>query len=153
MSRPSTTREALIAEAIGDLGQLLQQVEQTQAALRASDLALKESAATLVQQSTKFQAAVAQGSSRAKVELGLHIAKQATRTLEEMVSVQTQAMNETTRTCFAQQIEPQIQRLVQPLNRLHDRLERPWERWMLHAATALCSSTMTWAVTVYLLRR
>ncbi len=153
MSRPNTTREALIAEAIGDLGQLLQQVEQTQAALRASNHALKESAATLVQQLTEFKAAVVHGSHRAKVELGLHVSQKATRTLEEMVSVQTQAMNETTRTCFAQQIEPQIQRLVQPLNQLHDRLERPWERWMLHAATAVCSSTLTWAVTVYLLRR
>ena len=48
---------------------------------------------------------------------------------------------------FSAELELPMNRLVNALHRLVKRVDRPWDRLLTHAATALLTSALTWAVT------
>jgi hypothetical protein len=153
VNRPGTAREALIAEAIGDLAHLLDRAEALQPALLESSRALVEARAQLADQLAAFEAHVADLAEKAKVQAVKHILARTDEAARRSMDAQTRAMAEAAQTLFKAEIGPALQRLAMPLQHLVQRVDRPWEQWLTHAATAAVASAVTWALAAYVLAR
>lgn len=150
---PGTAREVLIADAIGDLATLLDRAEALQLAMLESTQSLIATRARLAEQLDAFDAHIATITERSKVHAVKHILARADEAARRSMDVQTRAMSEAAQTLFKTEIGPALQRLAAPLQQLVARLERPWKRWLTHAATAVAASGATWALLVYLWAR
>jgi hypothetical protein len=150
MNGPGTAREALLAEALGDLAQLLERAEALQPAMAESCQALREAQAQLAEQLAGFEAQVSALTERAKVQAVKHIIARTDEAARRSVDVQTRAMSEAAQELFRAEIGPALQRFAAPLRQLAEREHRPWERWLLHAATALLASLATLGLAAWL---
>lgn len=146
MNQPGTAREALIAEAIGDLMRLLDRAEALQPAMAESRQALVDAHAQLANQLAVFEAQVAGLTDKAKVQVVKHIIARTDESARRSVDAQTRAMAEAAQALFKAEIHPALQRLAMPLQQLVQRVDRPWEQWLTHAATAAVASAVTWWV-------
>jgi hypothetical protein len=149
VSHPGTVREALIAEAIGDLARLLDRAEALQPAFAESRQALVDAHRELADQLAAFDAHVSALTEKAKVQAVKHILLRTDEAARQTVDTQTRAMAEAARALFKNEVDPALQRLVMPLRQLVERLDRPWERWLIHAATAVTASSATWMLAVW----
>jgi hypothetical protein len=90
---------------------------------------------------------------RVKRQAVKHILVRTDEAARRSVDTQTRAMAEAAQTLFKAEIGPALQRLAMPLQRLVQRVDRPWQQWLTHAATAAVASAATWALAVYLWSR
>lgn len=153
MSHPSTAREALIVEAIGEVAALMDRVEALAPALDASRLALTNACAELAGQVTAFENRIAGITENAKVQAIRYIARRTDEMARSSLDTQTRAMEEAARTLFRSELGPALQRFIVPLQLLAERGARPFERWLMHAVTAVATSALTWAMAAWLLAR
>jgi hypothetical protein len=150
VNRPSTAREALIVEALGEVAALIDRVEAVAPAMEAARQALVRATAELASQVLAFENRMTAVTENAKVQAVRHIARRTDEVARSSLDAQTRAMEEAARTLFRTEVGPALQRLVMPLRQLVDRVERPWERWLTHAATAVAASFATCLLAVYL---
>ena len=153
MSHPGTAREVLIAEAIGDLARLLDRAEALQPAMLESRQALIEARAQLADQLAGFEAHVAALTEKAKVQAVKHILARTDEVARRSVEVQTRTMSEAAQALFKAEIDPALQRFAAPLRQWVERVDRPWEHWLTHAATAAVASAGTWMLAAWLWAR
>lgn len=156
MSSPSTAREALIAEALGDVASLIDRVEALTPAMDESRQALARANAELVHSVVGFEGRMAAITENAKTKAVEHIARRTDEVARRSLDQQTQAMTQTARALFNAEIGPALRRIVtslQPLLERVERIERPWDLWLTHAATAAAASAATWALAVYWLAK
>lgn len=156
MNRPSTAREALIVEAIGEVAVLIERVEAAAATLDASRIAMIDAGAALAGQLAAFENRVTGITEHAKVHAIKHIARRTDEMARSSMDMQTRAMEEAARGVFRAEVGPALQRLVMPLQHLAELAKRgahPWDCWLTHAATAVVASALTWALTAWLMTR
>ena len=153
MSHPGTVREVLIAEAIGDLATLLDRAEALQAAMLESSQALIEARSQLADQLAGFEAHVAALTENAKVQAVKHILARTEEAARRSVQAQTRAMSEAAQALFKAEIDPALRRFAAPLRQWVERVDRPWEHWLTHAATAAVASAGTWMLAAWLWAR
>ena len=156
MNGPSSAREALIAEALGEVAALLERVEAVAPALDASRLALINASTELSGQVTAFESRMAGITDNAKTQAVKHIAHRTDEIARASTEAQTRAMEEAARMMFRTEVGPALQRVALPLQHLADlahRGARPWEHWLTHAATAAAASALTWALAAWLWAR
>jgi hypothetical protein len=153
MNHPGTAREALIAEVIGDVARLLDRAEALQPAMIESRQAFVEAQTQLADQLADFETRVSAITEKAKVLAVKHILVRTDEAARRSVDVQTRAMAEAAQTLFKAELDPALQRLAMPLQRLALKVDHPWEQWLTHAATAAVASTATWALAAYLWAR
>lgn len=153
MNRPSTAREALIVEAIGEVAQLIDRVDAVAPAMDEARLALVQASAELASQIVAFENRMNAITENVKVQAVRHIAHRMNEVARHSLDLQTQAMQGAAQDIFRTQMDSTLQRLVMPLQRLAERLDRPWESWLTHAATAAAASAATWALSAYLWAR
>lgn len=159
MNHPSTAREALIAETIGEIAALVDRVEALTPALDASRLALVQTLAELSSQVVAFEHRMAATTENAKAQAVKHIARRTDEMARSSLEAQTRAMQEAARGVFRTEVGPALQRLITPLQHLtdlknlKDKGARTWECWLTHAATAAVASALTWALAACLWAR
>jgi ABC-type transporter Mla subunit MlaD len=156
MNSTSSAREALIAEALGEMAELLDRVEAVAPALDASRFALINASTELAGQVTAFESRMAGVTENAKTQAVKHIAGRTDELARGTLDAQKQAMEEAARMLFRSEVGPALQRVAAPLQHLADlahRGARPWEHWLTHAATAAVSSALTWMLADHLLTR
>ena len=153
MNRPSTAREALIVEAIGEVAALIDRVEAVVPAMAAARQSLVQASAELAGQVVAFESRMTALTANAKVQAVRHIARRTDEMARSSLDTQTRAMEEAARVLFRTEVGPTLQRLVMPLHHLAERVDHPWERWLTHAATAAVASALTWALAAYLWAR
>jgi hypothetical protein len=149
----TTTREALMAEAIGDLGRLLDRVEALVPVLDAKHLELAQTSTVLAGQVSGYAKRMEEITENAKLQAVKHMARRADEMARGTVETQTRAMEEAARTVFRNEVGPALQRVTLPLQdvaTLARKGARPWEGWLLHAATAVLSSAISWAMAAWL---
>ena len=112
--------------------------------------ALVQASAELAGQVIAFESRMTAITENAKVQAVSHIARRTDDVTRTALDAQMRAMEEAGRTLFRTEVGPALQRVVMPLQGLVDRVERPWERWLTHAATAVAASFATWLLAVYL---
>jgi len=148
-----TAREELMAVAIGDLGALLDRVETLAPQLDASRMELLRTSAELGEQVAAYSKRMDEITENAKVQAVKHIARRADAMARGTVDTQTRAMEEAARLVFRNEVSPALQRVTLPLQEVAAMARkgaRPWERWLLHAATAMLSSAISWAMAAWL---
>ena len=153
MSHPSTAREALIVEAIGDVAQLLKRVEVLKAALAETCQALLQASTSFEHQVAGLERQIAAITQNVKTQTVKYMAAQAADASGRSIEQQSRAMADAARVAFGAELGATMQRLQTTLQPLLEQRERPWERWFIHAATVSASSTVTWLVALYLWSR
>ena len=150
MSRPTTAREALVAELMGDVGTLLTRVEALTSTLDHSRGALTNAAAGVIASVESFRAEMEAISARAKVKAIEHIAKRTDEMASQSIVKQRDAIGQAARVILSQEIAPAVQRLIVAIERTVERSNRSYEVWLTHGATAVLSAVCS-AWLVYLL--
>lgn len=149
MNPPTTAREALIAEALGDVAALIDRVEALAPAMAEARLRLVQASADLVRQAETFDRRMHALAEGAKTECVRHIARRTEELTRQSLDTQSRAMTEAARALFMSEIHPALQRLAMPLQGMVARLDRPWQSWLTHVATAAVASLMTGALFLY----
>lgn len=147
MNGPRTTREALIAEVLGDLDGLLTRVEALPAMVAGAEGKLSETVAALDEAGDKYRLAVTAFTEQAKADLSeyldlktAHAAQLATKTVEE----QRAALQEAARMAFRSEASDKAASLGVALGEAAKEFRRSmWSRMIEHAVTALIASTFT----------
>ena len=148
-----TAREELMAVAIGQLGELLDRMDTLAPKLDASQLALTLVSSELAEQVAAYETRMADITENAKLQAVKHIARRADEMARGTVEAQTRAMEGAARVVFRNEVGPALQRVTLPLQEvaaLARRGSRPWEWWLLHAATAVLSSAISWGIAAWL---
>ncbi|RYF59952.1 MAG: hypothetical protein EOO27_07605 [Comamonadaceae bacterium] len=153
MNAPGSAREALIAEAIGDLARLIDQAQALQPAMAESRQALVDAHAKLAVQLAAFEAQIAALTEKAKVQAVKHILARTDEAARRSVEAQGRAMADAARVAFGVELGATMQRLQSALQPLTERPEQRWERWLTHAAAAATASALTWTLAVVLWAR
>jgi len=149
MTHPSTTREALIVEALGEAEKLIRQVEALAPALDQSRQALADAHSGLAGQLAAFEAQVLALTEKAKVQAVKHILARTDEAARRSIELQSRAMADAARVAFGADLGAAMQRLQS----LHERPGRRWEQWLTHAAAAATASAATWTLAVILWAR
>lgn len=142
-----------MAEAIGDLGKLLDRVETLVPTVEARQLELVRASADLAGQVNAYATRMEDITENTKLQAVKYMARRADELVRATVDTQTRAMEEAARTVFRSEVGPALQRMVQPLQDVTDmarRGARPWEWWLMHAATAVLSSALSWGMAAWL---
>ena len=153
MNHPSTAREALILEALGEVAAVIERVEALAPMLDASHRALVEASAGLADQVTAFEGRMAGITENAKLIAVKHIARRTDEMARSSLDAQTRAMEEAARALFRAEVGPALQRLTMPLQNLAESCGPPWGRWLTHTATAAVASAATLALAAHLWAR
>jgi hypothetical protein len=149
MTHPSTTREALIVEALGEAEKLIRQVEALAPALDQSRQALADAHSSLAGQLARFETQVVALTEKAKVQAVKHILACTDEAARRSIELQSRAMADAARVAFGADLGAAMQRLQS----LHERPGRRWEPWLTHAAAAATASAATWTLAVMLWAR
>jgi hypothetical protein len=153
MTHPTTVREALIVEALGEAAKLIRQVEALAPVMDESRQALADAHSGLANQLAAFEAQVTALTEKAKVQAVTHILARTDEAARRSVELQGRAMADAARVAFGVEIGTTMQRLQSALKPLIERPERRWERWLTHAAAAATASAVTWMLTIILWAR
>jgi hypothetical protein len=144
MNGPSTAREALIVEALGNVATLLDRVEALTSSIEAARLGLDNAGSELGNRLKDFEAEVSTVTQQVKLRAVEHIARRVGEEANIAIQKQTHAMNTAARLAFSAQIDSNLTRLVTSLQQVLQRVDRPWDFWLSHAATAVTSTGVTW---------
>jgi hypothetical protein len=154
VNQPSTAREALIVEALGDIAHLLDRVEALRPALDDTQQRLAQANAELAHGIVAFEGRMVAITESTKIKAVEYIAHNSAEVARRCMAQQTQVMTNSARAIFNTELGTSLQRLASSLqvllNRV-ERIERPWDTWLTHAATACVASAGTWAVAMHLL--
>jgi phage shock protein A len=146
MTGPTTAREALIVEAIGDVAKLLREVE----ALDQTCQALNEASASLRDELSGFEGRMASITENAKVRTVKYLAARADEATRRSIDLQSRAMADAARIAFVAEFGATMQRLQATLQPLLQQRKRRWEGWLTHAAAAVTAAELTWFLALYL---
>jgi len=143
-SRVASAREALIAELIGQLEELVNRVEALPATLDNAREAMNQARWDLHCQVDplhhQMAAAIQQSKDIALKDLQVATYDYAADSMER----QTAAMTQVARTIVAEKIEPSIKRLAGSLEELAQRIDRQWRwSWLTHGASVLATASIT----------
>jgi hypothetical protein len=136
MNHPSTAREALIAETLGEVAALVERVEALAPAMDASRLALLQVSEELVNQVATFENRMEMLTNNAVVVASNHILRRANEVTARTLDSQILAMQAAAREMFNKEFDPAVLRVVARLNhlaQLAQREEKLWVRWFTHA--------------------
>ena len=140
MNRSTTAREALIAELIGDVADLLKRVESLTTTMNNAREAMTDAAWTLDSRVEPFRHHLAAEVAQTKdIAVKMFIGQ-----TNEIAAIeqrrQTQAMTDAARAIVDKEMGPPLRRFAATLQGLVDKADRPWEAWLIHAATAVTSA-------------
>ena len=153
MNEPSTAREALIVEALGSVASLLDRIELTTSSMETSRIALANASAELGDRVEKFEAGTASVAQQIQVRAIEHILKRTGKATSDSIELQARAMSAAAQLAFSEQVHSELARLSAALRQASERLDRPWDVWLTHAATATISAAVTgWVVTSFVIR-
>ena len=153
MTNPSTTREALIVEALGEAAKLIRQVEALAPAMDESRQALADAHSGLAGQLAAFQTQVTSLTEKAKVQAVKHILARTDEAARRSIESQGRAMADAARVAFGGELGASMQRLQSAIQPLIERRGQRWERWLTHAAAAATASAVTWTLAFMLWAR
>lgn len=151
MNDLTTAREALVAEALGEVAQVAERLESVVPTVDASREALTKASASLSDQLTSFEARMMAITEHAKGVAIRHIAQRTDELARSTGEAQVRAMEKAATTLFQEELHPVLYRLAGSLQE-QSRLAR-FESWLTHAAAALVASALSWAIAAWLWAR
>jgi hypothetical protein len=146
---PSTAREALIAEAIGEVVGLLDRVEALLPAIDASRQAAADAGAQLAAGLEALEDRMAAVTETARTQVVQHIVRRTEEAARRAQETQSRAIAEAAREVFRGEVERSLQHLATAVQAASLRRPPAWEAWLTHAATAVAASAATWVLMVW----
>jgi hypothetical protein len=143
VSHPTTAREALLAEVIGDVAKLIARLEAIAPVVDEGCGALEQARTSLRQDLANFEQRIAVFTESAKSQAMRQVALRVDEAARRSLEAQSRAMADAARIAFGAELGATVQRLHVVLRPLFDDRRRPWERWLTHAATAMASALAT----------
>ena len=150
MTNPTTAREALIVEALGEAAKLIRQVEALAPVLVETCQALLQANVNLRDSLSGFESRMAAITENAKARTVQHLAVRIEEAARRSVESQGRAMADAARVAFGAELGATMQRLQSALQPLIERQERHWESWLTHLAVASAASAVTWGLALRL---
>ena len=154
MNDPRTTREALIAEAIGDLGLLIGQAQALLPLMNGAREALVEAHGQLLReaaaQRASFEQQLAQVGDRAKTQVVGHVVARADELYRRKLREQEGIAREAVRALLAEEVDRAAQRLAATHCEPSAGKGRPYEAVLSHLAVAVASSALTWMLMTWI---
>jgi hypothetical protein len=147
MNAPSTTREALILEALGEAAQLIRRVEALVPALEATRQALVQSMAGMDRQLVAFEHRLNIATGKVKADAVQHVVARVGEAGQRALNDQAKAMSDAARFALGAELGATTQRLQTTLEALLRMQPSPGARWLTHVGVVLASSTLTWLLT------
>ncbi len=151
MNDLTTAREALVAEALGEVARVAERLDAVVPAIDASREALTQASANLSDQLTSFETRMTAIAENAKGVAIRHIAQRTDELARSSSEAQLRAMQTAAMTLFRDELHPALQRLAGSLQQ-QSRLARV-ESWLTHAAVAILASALSWATAAWLWAR
>lgn len=148
---PTTAREALIVEAIGDAAKLIRQVEALEPKLDESCRAFLMADAKLLDSLAGFEDRMAAVMDNGKTRTVQHVVARINEATARSIETQSSAMAEAARAAFGNELGPTLKQLQSALKTLVEQRQRYWESWFTHLAVAVTASTATWFLALRLL--
>lgn len=133
MKPPTNAREALMAEALGEAGRLIRQVEALAPAMDASRQALADAHSDLSEQLNEFGSRLTNMTDKAKHYLVNHVAARTDEAARQSIANQSRAMADAARVAFGAELGATLDRLQRCIEPLLDRRQRRREAWLTHA--------------------
>lgn len=144
MNAPRTTREALIAEMLGDLDKLLDRVEALPAAVAAAEQSITGTVTALNEAGDKYRMAVTAFNEQAKADLSEYLDLKTTQIATKTVEEQRAALQDAARAAFRSEASDKAASLGLALGEAAKEFRRSMSmRLMEHAITALLASGIT----------
>ena len=143
-TRPNTTREALIAEVLGELDGLLARVEALPDRVSSAESRLMATVAALNGAGDQYRLAVTAFNQEAKQELTEYLERTAGAIAARTVEEQRAAMQESARLAFRSEASDKAASLSVALGQAAKEIRQArWSRLFEHALTALVTSIFT----------
>jgi hypothetical protein len=146
----STAREALIAEALGDLALLLDRMEAVAPALEKSRLALLASSAALARQAPLLEEHHAAAVQKASAAALRHIERRSGEFTRTTIEAQRKAMETAAKNLFIEQLDPQLRLLVEPLQKVRERLKHPAVSMLVYGTAVIMGAALTEVLELWL---
>jgi hypothetical protein len=149
VSDPVAAREALMIEAIGEAGQLIDSVTRLAPTLQDISREIVNADASLRNNLSAFEGRMAAITENAKTKTVQHLAVRTEEAARRSIDQQARAMADAAQVAFGVEIGATLRRLKSMV----DQSGRGWERGLTYAAVATASSSVTWVVTIWMLGR
>ena len=153
MNAPRTSREALIAEMLGDLDTLLDRMEALPQLVAAAEEKLAATITVLNQAGDKYRMAVTVFNEHAKTDLAEYLDRKAVEISSKTVEEQRAAIQEAARMAFRSEASVKAANLARALSEeAQDFRQSVWSRLIEHTVTALIASGFTAGLVYALLK-
>ena len=146
MNDPVAAREALMIEAIGEAGNLIESVKALTPVLQEIEREIAQAAAGLREKLAAFDGRMNAITENAKSRTVQHLAVRAEEATRRSIELQSRAMAEAARVAFSGEFGSTLQRLQSVVQQLVGRQGQRWERCLTHAAAAATASAVTWTL-------
>ena len=152
MNPQRNTREALIAEVIGDVAQLLKQADAVSKRMDESRQALLQANASLRESLAGFEQRMTVVADNTRGKVVTYVVGKIDEASHRAIERQSSAMADAARTAFGVQVASSMERLRVMLAPLVDAHQRRFDAWLVYAAVAVVSSIATWVLAVAVTR-
>jgi hypothetical protein len=146
---PSNVREALLAEALGDLGQLLQRAEAVEQAMAVTAGDLREARLQLAAQMNNLDRELGSLTRKAQAAAVQHILDRTDLAAKRTIEAQTQAMEAAAQALFARQLQPALQRVATLLQQ-RTPASSVWQAFATHALAVVLTAAGSWGLAAWL---
>lgn len=113
MTKPNTTREALIAELLGDMDNLLSRVDALPAHISETENNLKKTLTALELGSDKYRMAITAFNEQAKQELSEYLDRKTSESINKIDKYQHEAIQETARMILKESMQGKGSRIIE----------------------------------------
>lgn len=157
MNRPSTAKEALIAEALGDMAALIDRIKKLGPVMDISHRQLVQISKDLVREVSMFETRMTDFSFKAVDVAAKQIDERTNDDATKILNTQIAAMQSAAREMFNKEFHPVVNRVVSQLEYLTRLAEpnqnpwmpwMPWMHWLTHGAAFVTGAALTWLVVV-----
>jgi len=145
-----SAREALIAEAIGEMATLLDRIEAAKPAIDAARDARVQASANLAGQVADAENRITAIADSATVQAIRQIARRSEELARSAAEAETEAMRAAARDLFRTELGPTLQRFAQTVNRGGSPNQPRFGAWWSHALTAIAAAGGTLAAVTFL---
>lgn len=148
----TTAREALLAEALGEVAKLADRLEALAPALDASRGELVQSSENLAGQVSSFETRMVAIVENAKTVAVRHIAQRTGELARSASEAQLRAMQDAAMALFRDEVKLALQRLARSTQEQTRRPTR-FEGWWTHGFVAVLASALSWAAAAWMWAR
>ena len=154
MGRSSSAREALVAELMGDMAQLLDRIDTLAPAIDNARLEMTAAVHELAASVGPFRAHMGEIAEQTKRTSVQNIQSYTKYAAAMLLEAQTKAMTDSARAMFDTEVGPPLRRLAWELEQLAKHVRRPWwEDWITFGATAMVSAIWSAMLVLYIVHR